>query len=217
MKAVGFDLDETLATTARDRATILAEASERADAPDLSREEYLAAHAAHSGDASREPVFDALLDDRDTDATPGDLAAAYRAAIEESLEPVPGAAGLVEDLRRAYRVGLLTDGPVEAQRNKLAALGWTDLFDATVVTGALGGPKPDREAFAALADALDAAVDDVVYVGNHPENDVAGAADAGMTPVQVLYEGGHDPHPAAAATVSRDRMVTDLPDLVDGL
>lgn len=214
VKAVGFDLDETLATTTRDRATILAEASARADAPDLSREEYLAAHAAHSGHTSREPVFDALLDGRDTDATPGDLAAAYRAAIEESLEPIPGAADLVEGIREEYRVGLLTDGPVDAQRAKLAALGWTGLFDATVVTGALGEPKPDPGAFAALADALDVPVEAVVYVGDHPENDVAGAADAGMTPVQVRYEGGPDSHPAAAATVRRERLVVDLPGVV---
>lgn len=214
MKAVGFDLDETLATTARDRATILAEASERADGPDLSREEYLQAHAAHSGDASREPVFDALLDDRDTDATAGELAAAYRTAIEESLEPIPGAVGLLEGLRSEYRVGLLTDGPVDAQRAKLAALGWTDLFDATVVTGALGEPKPDPGAFAALADALDVPVEAVVYVGDHPENDVAGAAAAGMAPVQVRYEGGPDSHRAAVATVRRECLVADLPGIV---
>ncbi|WP_255148808.1 HAD family hydrolase [Halorarius halobius] len=214
MHAVGFDLDETLAATSRDRTRILADATDRADAPDLSRDAYLDAHAEHSGRDSRQPVFEALLEGRDTDATAEQVTAAYRREIEAAMEPVPGAADLVDALRRDHRVGLLTDGPVETQRSKLQALGWSDLFDATVVTGSLPAPKPDRGAFLALADALGVPPDRVVYVGDHPDNDVAGAADAGLTPVQVVYEGGPEPHPEAAATVRRAALAEDLPGVV---
>jgi putative hydrolase of the HAD superfamily len=217
VKAVGFDLDETLAVTTRDRRHLLADASERADAPPLSRAAYLDAHAEHSGHETREPVFDALLSDHDTDATADDLAGAYREAVESAMEPLPGVPGLVRALRTDYAVGLLTDGPVEAQRSKLRALGWTDLFDAALVTGALPAPKPDGRAFDALVDALEIPPAQFVYVGDHPENDVAGAAAAGMTAVQVLYDGGPDPHPDATATVQRERLVVELPGLIAGL
>lgn len=212
--AVGFDLDETLAGTTLSRSAILASATDRADAPDISREAYLDAHARHSGRDSRRPVFAALLDGRETTATAGDLTAAYRTAVEQALDAVSAVPALVHELRGDHRVGLLTDGPVETQQGKLDVLGWTDLFDETVVTGALSAPKPDWQAFTALAAALDVPTEATVYVGDHPENDIAGAAAAGMTPVQVRYDGGPDVHPAAAATVERDRLAVDLPRLV---
>ncbi|MFC7175933.1 HAD family hydrolase [Halosegnis marinus] len=217
VRAVAFDLDETLATVVRPRADLLATATDRADAPALSREEYLDAHAEHSGADTREPVFAALLDGRDTAATPADVAAAYREAVTDALAPVPGAPALVASLRERYPVGLLTDGPVATQEDKLDRLGWRALFDATVVTGSLPEPKPDAGAFLALAAALGVPVESVVYVGDHPVNDVEGARDAGMVPVQVLYDGGPDPHPDAAATVERDALAEALPTVLDGL
>ena len=217
MQAVGFDLDETLAVTTRDRAHILADASERADAPALSRAAYLDAHAEHSGSDSREPVFEALLDDHDTDATAVEVTEAYREAIEAAMEPLAGVPELVRRLRETYHVGLLTDGPVETQWSKLRTLGWAELFAVTLVTGGLPAPKPADTAFLALAAELDVAPEHVVYVGDHPENDIAGAAAVGMTPVQVLYDGGPDPHPAATATIERGRLVAELPGLVDEL
>jgi putative hydrolase of the HAD superfamily len=215
--AVGFDLDDTLAVTTRPRDRLLAEACERAGAPRLSRDAYLDAHELHSGDETREPVFAALLTDRATDATAADLAAAYREVVEEALEPVPGAERAVRALAADRRVGLLTDGPVATQRSKLAALGWTDLFDAVVVTGRLDDPKPDGRAFVALCDALDAAPADTAYVGDHPERDVAGADAAGLDAVQVSYGGGPDPDPRADAVVRREALAAELPAALDGL
>jgi putative hydrolase of the HAD superfamily len=123
---------------------------------------------------------------------------------------VPGAADLVHSLRAEYRVALLTDGPVRAQEGKLEALGWTDLFDAVLVTGALPTAKPDRRAFEHLLDAVDAPPAATAYVGDHPDLDVRGAHGAGLHPVQVLYDGGPDLVPEAAATVDRDALAADL-------
>jgi putative hydrolase of the HAD superfamily len=55
------------------------------------------------------------------------------------------------------------------------------------------------------------------YVGDHPENDVAGASEAGLTPVQVLYEAGPPAHPAAAATVRRSELGKTLPGVLAAL
>jgi putative hydrolase of the HAD superfamily len=215
--AVGFDLDETLAGIARPRARVLADATDRTDAPAISREAYLEAHAEHSGADTREPVFAALLDGEETSVSAAELAAAYHDAVVDALVPVEGVEPLLADLRSRYRVGLLTDGPVEAQLGKLDRLGWRGEFRTTVVTGALPAPKPDPRAFAALTDELGVDADRTVYVGDHPENDVEGARDAGLVPVQVLYDGGPDPHPEATATVERTRLATELPAVLDRL
>jgi len=215
LHAVGFDLDETLIAVDRPRSALLDAATEQVGGPSLSREAYLDAHAEHSGARSREPVFAALLGDGETDAAA--LAAAYREAVADAMSPVTDVPALVERLRDRHRVGLLTDGPEGTQRDKLARLGWTDLFDATVVTGTLDAPKPDASAFAALADALDVPREQTAYVGDHPENDVAGASAAGLVPVQVLYDDGPPVHPAAAATVRRPALGKTLPGVLAAL
>jgi putative hydrolase of the HAD superfamily len=221
--AVGFDLDETLAVPERDRSTLLSEAIRAADADsllaDLTRDSYLRAHREHSGDRTREPVFAALVEEHaeNGDVDPARLAAAYRRTVEEALVPVEGAADLVGTLRESYRVGLLTDGPVRTQRGKLETLGWTELFDAVVVTGELPEPKPDPRTFRRLLDDLGVDPREAAFVGDHPEADVAGAADAGLYAVQVRYPGGPDPHPGADAVLDRDALAERLPGLLASL
>ena len=221
IRAVGFDLDETLAVPQRDRSTLLSEAIRSVDAEDLlaglTREAYLEAHREHSGARTREAVFAALVEehtDEDETVDPARLTAAYRRVVEESLVPVEGAVDLIGALRETYRVGLLTDGPVRTQRGKLETLGWTTLFDAVVVTGDLPKPKPDARTFRRLLEVLDASPDEAVFVGDHPEADVAGASAAGLYAVQVCYPGGPDPHPDADATVNREELADRLPDVV---
>jgi len=213
IRAVGFDLDDTLAVTDVDRDVLLARAAEAAGVPSPpDREAYLEAHRRHSGAESREPVFEALVGPADAAA----FAAAYREAVGEALVPVEGAEAVVAELRARYRVGLLTDGPDDTQRDKLRRLGWADAFDAVVVTGAIGTPKPDPAAFAALLESLGVDAAEAVYVGDNPERDVSGAAAAGLWPVQVLYDGGPDPHPDAAATLPRSDLRA-LPGHIEGL
>ncbi len=209
--AVAFDLDYTLAVPARSRAAILADATDAVDAPDIPRDAYLRAHRRSHEHETREPIFASLLDERDADVDSAALAAAYRERIAAALRPVPGAAGLVRRLRRDHPVGLLTNGPVVAQRDKLRELGWTELFDAVVVTGDLDAGKPDSGAFHTICGALDAAPEETAYVGDEVEADVRGATTAGLAAVQVVYDGGPDPDPRADAHVRRGRLAADLP------
>lgn len=209
IRAVAFDLDETLAVTTRDREEILRRAAERAGVPmAFDRQDYRDAHRRHSGTESRRPVFEALVDD-DADA----LTEAYREAIGESLEPAADATETVERLGEDYRVGLLTDGPEDTQLDKLDRLGWTDAFDVVVVTGAIDAPKPDPEAFATLCRELGTDPAETVYVGDDPDRDVAGAAAAGLATVQVTHGDAPDVHPAADATISRTGL-SGLPELL---
>jgi putative hydrolase of the HAD superfamily len=214
--AVVFDLDDTLAVTDRDRQALLDHATDLAGTHDIARPDYLDAHGTVDATRTRAPIFERLLAD-DADATPESVATVYREAILDALAPVPGTTTLLADLRRTYRVGLLTDGPLLAQRTKLEALDWADLFDAVVITGNLPAGKPDERAFEAVCTDLGVAPTDSVYVGDRPDVDVGGAAAVGMATVQVCYAGGPDPHPAADATVDRTDLVDRLPELVASL
>lgn len=205
LAAVVFDLDYTLAVPERDRQTLLDEATAAAGVRDISRAEYLDEHRQHRATETRAPIFENLLADGDPDAA----AHAYRKAINDALVPVPGVTELVEELRTQYRVGLLTDGPIEAQQSKLEALGWTDLFDSVVITGSLAAGKPDGRAFDAVLAELGVAPAAAVYVGDHPDADVRGAKDAGMVAVQVLDE-RFERTPEADGYVERESIADDL-------
>ena len=215
--AVAFDLDYTLAVPTRDRQSILSEAARVAGAPPLSRAAYLAAHAECLTEETREPIFAALLSDHETQASPAAVADAYRDLIAEALVPVSGVERLLDSLRDEYRVGLLTNGPVVAQHDKLRKLEWVGAFDVELVTGSLAAGKPDARAFEALLSELGTAPDETVYVGDDVHADIQGASEVGITPVQVVFDGSADPHPAAAATIDRESISTDLPDLLTRL
>jgi putative hydrolase of the HAD superfamily len=209
LAAVVFDLDYTLAIPRRDRQALLDEATAAAGVRDIDRQEYLDAHGADLASETRAPIFDALLDDGDAQHA----ARAYREAVNDALVPVDGAADLVSELRGEYRVGLLTDGPDRAQRSKLEALGWIDLFDAVVVTGKLPAGKPDPRTFTAALDALGVTPTEAVHVGDHPVADVRGASEVGLVAVQVL-DGRFDRAVEADAYVERGALVAQLRDLL---
>lgn len=230
IRAVAFDLDYTLAVPERDRESLLAETVDSVDgAPELSREAYLRAHSDHLTAETREPVFAALIDeyeghDRLTPESEPDsnaelelstaLARAYRERVTAALAPVDGVEAMLADLRERYRVGLLTNGPAVAQRAKLHHLGWTESFDAALVTGELPAGKPDRAAFEALLESLGSQPAETAFVGDRVGDDIEGAADAGLIPIQVLYEGGPEPSPRARAHVRQEVLATELPALL---
>jgi len=209
LSAVVFDLDYTLAVPERDRQSLLDSATAAAGVRDIDRQEYLATHRADLASETRAPIFNALLDEGDPEA----VARAYREAIDEALVPVESAAEFVRELRRQYAVGVLTDGPLRAQWGKLEALGWTDLFDAVVVTGSLPAGKPDPRTFEAILDELGVPAREAAFVGDDPEADIRGADAAGFLTVQVLGE-GIDRAPEADAYVDRATLVTDLRELL---
>lgn len=210
--AVVFDLDDTLAVTDKDRSVILSNAADRADVPlTFDREAYLDAHREHSGAESRRAVFESLVD---SDAAA--LTNAYRETVGEALTPIEGAETVLPTLRSRHRLGLLTDGPGETQRDKLRRLGWENTFDAVVVTGPLGAPKPDSRGFETVMETLSVAPEQAVYVGDDPDRDISGAAAAGLSTVQIAYSGGPAIHSQADATVRRSDFES-LPGVVDEL
>ncbi|RJX43655.1 HAD family hydrolase [Halonotius aquaticus] len=214
IRGVAFDLDYTLAVPDRDRETLLAEAVEQADAPPISRGEYIQAHRNHLTTDSRAPIFAELLADDTTETDPDQLAAAYRDAVTNALVPIPDAEALLRELRADYRVGLLTNGPVRAQRSKIEYLDWEPLFDTTLVTGELDAGKPDAAAFDALLDALGTTPQETVFIGDTPDEDISGADAVGIHTVQVLFDGGPQKDTRADAYIERDRLAADLPGLL---
>lgn len=92
---------------------------------------------------------------------------------------------------RGLRVGLLTNGPSELQRRKLAITGLEPELEAIAISEEIGAAKPEPEAFSVAAAMLDLTPGDVAMVGDSPIYDIAGANAAGCA-LAVLVTRGLD-------------------------
>ncbi len=86
------------------------------------------------------------------------------------------------------RLGMLTNGGSQSQRDKLANTPEIlPLFDKIMIGGDLPKEKPHAEAYHAICAALDVAPGEAIYVGDHPTNDVEGSKLAGLTAIWIPY------------------------------
>lgn len=104
------------------------------------------------------------------------------------------------------RVGLVTNGPAETQRAKIALLGLSEVVDFALVSGEFGAWKPDPRIFAEALRLGEAAAEETVFVGDSPEHDVAGARRAGIRAVWINRRGQRWPGGMERA----DHEVADL-------
>ena len=104
----------------------------------------------------------------------------------------PGAARMIEDLKkRDIKVGIITDGRPEGQRNKIEALGLN--VDDVIITDELGGVqfrKPCDIAFRIMLTKWRLNPADAVYVGDNPVKDFQAPRQLGMKSLWFKNEDG---------------------------
>ncbi|MCX5061634.1 MULTISPECIES: HAD family hydrolase [unclassified Streptomyces] len=91
----------------------------------------------------------------------------------------------LDALAASHRHAVLSNSSIHVQDRKLRALGVHDRFEVILCAAELGVSKPEAGAFLAGCDALELAPHQVAYVGDHPEIDGRGAADAGLLSVWI--------------------------------
>nr|MBO2488950.1 hypothetical protein [Gammaproteobacteria bacterium] len=99
-----------------------------------------------------------------------------RNKVELYDDVVPG----LEALRSRYRLFTASNGNADLER-----IGLKHFFERTIAAREVGVPKPDRRIFEKVVEGTDLAMSEVIYVGDDPELDVAGARAAGMQPVWI--------------------------------
>lgn len=115
------------------------------------------------------------------------LEEAYVAAAAETLpSPVEGALSAIEGLRGRYRLGLVCNTgrtPGRVLRAVLQQLGMIDAFEVMVFSNEHGECKPLGSIFARLHEGLGVPAPETVFVGDNLYSDVWGAQQAGMRAV----------------------------------
>ena len=114
-----------------------------------------------------------------------EIAVEYTRIRVASIQLYSGACDLLADLKRTYRLGLLTNGPTNMQWSKIEQLKIASLFDEILVAGDIGIYKPDARVFHVLLDRLNVNPAEALYVGDSYRMDVVGAKRAGMQSIWV--------------------------------
>ena len=142
----------------------------------------------------------------------------YRSFVYENFARVAvrfeGTMPMLTALKKTGRsVGLITNGNHALQYKKLEMLGLRYIFDEIIVSGDVMVDKPDKDIFMLMSDKLSLPPAQMVYVGDNPRNDIAGARDAGYHTIWMKSTGTWDSEIAPPEeTVER---VQDVPAAVE--
>lgn len=141
-------------------------------------------------------VFDAALRKQELDGgeTAADLAAVFSEQRRKLSRLMPDAREVLVRLSKSHKLGLLTNGAPDLQREKLRASGLEPLFAAVAVSGEHDIGKPQPEIFHRLLAELDASPEDAVMIGNSLERDIAGARNAGIRSIWIKVPGSEEHH-----------------------
>jgi putative hydrolase of the HAD superfamily len=120
-----------------------------------------------------------------TDAQADDWFQRYITHYEAAWALSPDVLPVLDALAASHRHAVLSNSSLHVQDRKLRVLGVHDRFETILCAAELGVSKPEAAAFLAACDALALAPHEVAYVGDHPEIDGRGAADAGLLSVWI--------------------------------
>ena len=140
-----------------------------------------------------------------------DLAKTYVIERRSKYVLYPDALATLELLHGRARLGLVTNGPADLQREKIARTGLDRWFEEIAISAEIGIGKPDPAIFHRVIDALSVPPGQTVMVGDAPERDVVGARACGMRAVWV------DRRSRPAPSSPPDFAAHDLTDLVGWL
>jgi putative hydrolase of the HAD superfamily len=109
-----------------------------------------------------------------------DLTVDFQYYYDQELETFPGACAVLRELDKVYPLGLITNGPTDAQWRKINKFNLSRIFEVILVSGQLGIAKPDPRIFDVALEGLRVAPEDAIMVGNSLEHDHQGAMNAGI-------------------------------------
>jgi putative hydrolase of the HAD superfamily len=218
VESVLFDLDDTLVRYGRSTATVLSEAFEACGVDPLfpvdayyDRFDEFADWDTPMAELRRN-CFAAICEARGHDPDVGRRVADAFAASRDhrNVELFPEAERVLRTFADRYRVGIVTNGPKDAQSQKVDASGVGNIVETVVYAAHETEPKPDPEPFRVALDRLDTPPERAVHVGNSVNSDVRGAAAAGLRSVWIPAS----PPDADAATAGADYRLDALAGLL---
>ncbi|HMO57176.1 MAG TPA: HAD family hydrolase [Roseiflexaceae bacterium] len=138
----------------------------------------------------------------------------YESIWFERMALPSDAAMLLTQLQPSYRLGLVTNGPIWTQREKIERFALGRWMEALVISEEVGVAKPDPAIFAIALQQLGIPAANALYVGDSPEFDLIGAERAGM---RSIWMNRHRRVPSrrAPTPTATIRSLAELPGVLE--
>lgn len=154
------------------------------------------------------------------------LSKSYMEERNKALRLFADAEPVLRDLGERYRMGLITNGPADIQRQEIETLGVEKYFSCILIEGELGEGKPNPSVFELAARNVDCSPDEILFVGNSYAHDVSPALACGWRAVWVRRESDAPPSAGSgplkreevpAGSRPPDAIIGNLSELLDML
>lgn len=141
--------------------------------------------------------------------SPAELLAHWQEHFPACSQLRPGARETLHALQSGgHPLALVTNGSTVGQSRKIDGLGLRDYFRAVVISEAFGEKKPGRAIFHHATAQLERTPAGAWFIGDHPINDIVGAAGAGLRPIWL-----RGVHPWPSAHPMPRHQVDQLPEI----
>ena len=134
---------------------------------------------------------------------------AYRRVKEGLLYPYPNVISTLRQLKRKYKLVILSDAPRIQAWIRLAAMGLQDMFDYVITFDDTKMKKPGRKPFILALKKLKLKPEECVMVGDSLKRDIAPAKRLGFRTVFAEYGGNNEP-----ADVKPDYAIKNIKELL---
>ncbi|KYC99902.1 2-haloalkanoic acid dehalogenase [Heyndrickxia sporothermodurans] len=130
----------------------------------------------------KDKVYEQLVNEYNIHTiTPEQLLEDYITQFKNSCVLYPNLIVMLEMLKdNNMKLGMITNGKGQFQMDNVAALGIENYFDAILISEWEGCKKPEPQIFEKALRKLNVSASESLFVGDHPDNDVKAAENAGM-------------------------------------
>jgi HAD superfamily hydrolase (TIGR02253 family) len=134
---------------------------------------------------------------------------AYRRVKEGLLYPYPNVVSTLNQLKKRYKLVILSDAPRIQAWIRLAAMGMQDMFDLVVTFDDTKFKKPNKKPFMYVLKKLKLKPEECVMVGDSLKRDIASAKRFGFKTVFAKYGGNYE-----SFRVKPDYVINDIKGLL---
>ena len=195
LKAILFDLDDTLYLE-RDfvKSGFKTVASLIQNNNGIDKEVVFNRLLSIFNSGERKNIFDSYINEfGEINYNINELVNLYRSHVP-NIHLLPGINEYLLSLSRVYKLGLVTDGYIQTQKNKIKALGLNNIFDQILITEELGREfwKPSTVPFSKICDKLGVIPMEAIYIADNPKKDFKGPNQLRMDSIRLrLKDGEH--------------------------
>ncbi|MCQ6567442.1 HAD family hydrolase [Bacillus mycoides] len=87
---------------------------------------------------------------------------------------------IINTIKSHIKVGIITNGSTQRQKAKIMNTGLNEYFDTIIISEEVGFSKPDKRIFELALNKLNVQSEDVLFVGDDLEKDIAGCQNANI-------------------------------------